>query len=58
MSRKDYIAAAAEFLRTKPARLDLKAQWTLDVYAMADVFQRDNFLFNRLRFLSACGMED
>ena len=52
MTRKDYIAAAAA-LRAAAVSEERR---TLAAAILADVFTADNPLFNRARFLEACGV--
>ena len=67
MTRKDYVAIAEAFYRTKPtidnptgsdedvlAKLDIALQWLATRKNVADVFAADNPRFDRGRFYRAC----
>lgn len=62
MTRKDYVALADAFARTRPNPLTvdvgkpaitLRAQWNVTRDAVASVLQADNPRFDRARFIRA-----
>lgn len=61
MTRKNYVAFAEMFKRMKPDTSGLQCsrpediQWRMTVDGAAELFQRDNPRFDRMRFLDACG---
>ena len=57
MSKKHFIQLARALAQNKPASDSPEyLQWKRDVAAVADVCARNNGLFNRSRFLTACGL--
>jgi hypothetical protein len=60
MTKKHFIAIAETFAATKPLETSSDAaltQWALDVEAMASVCTEFNKKFDRVRFLTACGLK-
>jgi hypothetical protein len=64
MTKKDYELIAAAMYRARPiatlvpAELPiLRQQFTLDCEAIAGALSAQNPLFNRARFLAACGIQ-
>jgi hypothetical protein len=58
MLRKHFIAIAAMLRASRPEShwdANKRAQWDMDVTAIADVCRRFNAQFNRSRFIDACG---
>jgi hypothetical protein len=63
MTRKDYVLLAEALSGTRPRDRGtdvaawMAAQWRADLNAVADALARDNYRFDRTRFLMACGVE-
>jgi hypothetical protein len=60
MSKKDYIKIAATFKENQPTVNDGMIHlsvWNSLVLSFADMLAKDNPLFDRSRFLSACGYQ-
>jgi hypothetical protein len=68
MTRKDYIAIAEDLNKSidkqvnaphlsTEAGIDVHAALTATVQSLCFVFERDNPLFDRGRFIKACGLE-
>jgi hypothetical protein len=57
MSRKHYIQIAAMLKANKPSDTAALVTWNTIVRELAHTLAADNSLFDRSRFLSACGMD-
>ena len=57
MKKKDFELIAGVFRERKPQHKVNRITWLWYVEKMADKLQNTNPLFNRERFLKACGIE-
>lgn len=61
MTKKDYELIAGSFSRTQPSKENLPdhhSEWRVQIFNLSSVLARENPLFNRDKFIKACGIED